>query len=74
MQNLPPDDGELVRRAGAGELGAFEEFVNRHERRTDTLACRITANEQDAEDVTQEAFLSDLDHLADFREEASFGT
>jgi RNA polymerase sigma-70 factor (ECF subfamily) len=72
MESLP--DAELVRRARGGDLGAYEELVNRHERRIYTLARRITANEQDAEDVTQEAFLSALEHLADFREEASFGT
>jgi RNA polymerase sigma-70 factor (ECF subfamily) len=31
-------------------------------------------NEQDAEDVTQQAFLSALEHLDSFREEASFKT
>jgi len=69
----PGPDVELVRRARGGDLNAFEELVNRHERRIYTLARRITANEQDAEDVTQEAFLSALEHLADFREESSFG-
>ena len=72
MESFP--DADLVRRARAGGLDAFEELVNRHERRIYTLARRITANEQDAEDVTQEAFLSALEHLAGFREEASFGT
>ena len=70
----PSQDAALVRRARSGDLDAFEELVSRHERRIYTLARRITANEQDAEDVTQEAFLSALEHLADFREEASFGT
>jgi RNA polymerase sigma-70 factor (ECF subfamily) len=70
----PNDDGGLVRRARSGDLDAFEELVSRHERRIYTLARRITGNEQDAEDVTQEAFLSALEHIAGFREEASFGT
>jgi RNA polymerase sigma-70 factor (ECF subfamily) len=70
----PNDDGGLVRRARSGDLNAFEELVSRHERRIYTLARRITANEQDAEDVTQEAFLSALEHIAGFREESSFGT
>jgi RNA polymerase sigma-70 factor (ECF subfamily) len=67
-------DVELVRRARSGDLNAFEELVGRHERRIYTLARRITGNEHDAEDVTQEAFLSALEHMAGFREEASFGT
>ena len=68
------DDAGLVRRARSGDLDAFEELVSRHERRIYTLARRITANDQDAEDVTQEAFISALEHLAEFREEACFGT
>jgi len=64
----------LVQAARTGNLDAFEELVNRHERRIYTLARRITGNEQDAEDVTQEAFLSALEHLPGFREESSFGT
>ena len=67
-------DAELVRRAKAGELPAFESLVTRHQRRLYTLARRITKNEQDAEDVTQQTFLSALENLADFRGDASFST
>jgi RNA polymerase sigma-70 factor, ECF subfamily len=70
---LPPDT-ELVRRAKAGELSAFDELVTRYERRVYSLAYRMLANQQDAEDVTQQAFLSAVKHLADFREESSFYT
>jgi RNA polymerase sigma-70 factor, ECF subfamily len=67
-------DAELVRRAKAGELPAFEELVSRYERRVYSLAYRMLRNQHDAEDVTQQAFLSALEHLADFREESSFAT
>jgi RNA polymerase sigma-70 factor (ECF subfamily) len=67
-------DAELVRRAKAGELPAFEELVSRHERRVYSLAYRMLRNPHDAEDVTQQAFVSALEHLADFREESSFYT
>lgn len=69
-----PPDAELVRRAQAGELAAFETLVNRHERHIFSLALRIVRQEQDAEDVTQTAFLSALESLAGFRGEASFAT
>lgn len=73
---LPPDltDGELVRRAKGGDAAAFEILIGRHERRVYSLARRITQQEHDAEDVTQQAFLSALENLAGFREEASFST
>jgi len=71
---LEPSDGELVRRAKAGELGAFETLTHRHEQRVYSLVLRMLRHEQDAEDVTQQTFLNALEHLAGFREEASFST
>lgn len=73
MESLPTD-AELVRRAKAGELAAFEELVTRHERPVFTLAFRLVQNTHDAEDVAQTAFLSALEHLSGFRGEASFAT
>lgn len=67
-------NGELVRRAKAGDLAAFEELVASHERPIYALAYRILQNSHDAEDVTQQAFTSAIEHLAGFREEASFAT
>lgn len=67
-------DAELVRAAKAGDLTAFEELTTRHEQRIYSLAYRILQNAQDAEDVTQQAFLSAVEHLAKFREESSFAT
>jgi RNA polymerase sigma-70 factor, ECF subfamily len=67
-------DTELLRRARAGELAAFETLVTRHEHRVYSLGMRILRHEQDAEDVTQETFLSALEHLEGFREESSFAT
>ena len=71
---MPVTDAELVRRAKAGDLPAFEELVTSHERRVYTLALRMLQNPHDAEDVTQQAFLSALENLVTFREEASFAT
>ncbi len=67
-------DIELVRRAQAGELAAFEALTNRYEQRVYSLALRMLGQKQDAEDVTQQTFLSALEHLSGFRGEASFAT
>ena len=67
-------DAELVRRAKAGDLAAFETLAISHEQRVYTLARRITGNDQDAEDVTQQTLLSVVENLSSFREEASFST
>jgi RNA polymerase sigma-70 factor (ECF subfamily) len=71
-QTIP--DAQLVALAKAGELSAFEELAHRHERALYALARRMLQNDQDAEDVTQQAFLSAVEHLAEFRGEASFKT
>ena len=73
---IPPEttDAELVRRAQAGELEAFEALTSRHEQRIYALAMRMLRQEHDAEDVTQQTFLSVLENLDGFRGEASFST
>ena len=65
-------DPELVSRAQAGELEAFETLTTRYEQRVFSLAMRMLRQEQDAEDVTQQTFLSALENLNGFRGEASF--
>ncbi len=72
--SLSPDDALLVRQARDGRLEAFEELVVRHERPIYSLALRILHNVHDAQDVTQQTFLSALEHLDSFREEARFAT
>jgi len=68
------NDVELLRRAQGGDLEAFETLVAHHERLIYTLARRITGHDHDAEDVTQQTFLSALENLHRFRGEASFAT
>lgn len=70
--NEIPDDA-LVARARAGDLDSFETLINRHERRVYSLALRMLRHEQDAQDVTQTALLSAVEHLDGFRGESSFG-
>ena len=72
--NPQPSDAELVRRTQAGELDAFEALATRYERNVYSLALRMLRQVQDAEDVTQQTFLSVLENLKGFRGEASFST
>ena len=68
------DEAELVRRAKAGELAAFDVLVTRHEGKVFSLAWRMLRNRHDAEDITQQTFLKAVEHLDTFRGEAAFGT
>ncbi len=70
----PLEEAELLRRARGGELEAFEQLVTRQERVIYNLARRITGSDEDAQDVTQETFLSALEHLPNFRGDASIAT
>lgn len=79
MSQPPPgistrDEGHLVSEAKAGNYAAFEELVNRYEKKIYRLGMNITGNREDAEDVLQDAFLKAFEHLPDFREDARFYT
>jgi RNA polymerase sigma-70 factor, ECF subfamily len=65
---------ELVRRAQIGDLAAFEMLTDLYEDRVYSLALRMLRHQEDAEDVTQQTFLSALENLAEFRWEVSFST
>lgn len=67
-------DLDLLHRAQRGQFAAFEQLVGRHQRRVFAVARRITGADHDAEDVTQQTFLSVIEHIGDFREESSFST
>jgi len=72
--NTSPSDLELFRRARDGQWEAFEELVSRFEPRVFGLVWRILQQQQDAEDATQQTFLSVMENLDKFREEASVAT
>ena len=67
-------DQELVEKAKAGELKAFEELMNKYERKVYGIAYRMTGNREDAEEVLQEAFLSVYKSLGRFKGKSSFST
>ena len=64
----------FVAAAKAGDLSAFEDLVNRYERKIFRLAQHITQNNEDAQDVTQEAFLKAFEHLGEFQGNSRFYT
>ncbi len=67
-------DDQLVERARARDLAAFEELVGRHEERLYRVAMRLLRNENDAREVLQDALLSAWQNLDGFAGRAQFGT
>ncbi|WP_028935112.1 RNA polymerase sigma factor [Pseudonocardia spinosispora] len=66
------DDATLVVRAREGDLTAFEALVARYQKRIYQLALRMTRDRADAEDVTQEVFLTAWRRLPEIQQEAAF--
>src|SRR3990172_11801713 len=67
-------DLELVEQARGGNLDAFGELVNRHERKIFRLTQHITSNREDAEDALQDSFLKAFSRLSQFHGESQFYT
>lgn len=57
LEQAAREDADLIRRTLAGEREAFEGIVRRHHRDLFRMLRRVTRNVEDAEDLTQEAFL-----------------
>ncbi len=68
------DDEDLVNRFRAGDETAFDALVDRHRRAVYRLAYRMTGRHEDADDLSQEAFLRMYTALHRFRGESSFRT
>ena len=67
-------DRDLIVRWQAGDETAFEELIRLHESRVYRLLFRMMGSKEDAEDLTQETFLSLHRHGHRFRAEAKFST
>jgi RNA polymerase sigma-70 factor, ECF subfamily len=67
-------DLDLVRRAQDGDTDAFGELVERNRRAVFRAALAVVGSPAEADDVTQDAFVTAYRKLGGFREEASFKT
>lgn len=80
LHDLPPavpvvteaDEVELVRRARARDVRAFEQLYRRHVPRIHAVCRRLAADPRRAEDLTQTAFIQAWQKLPLFRGESSF--
>jgi RNA polymerase sigma-70 factor (ECF subfamily) len=74
LEAAEPADLTLVRRDQGGDTGAFGELVERHRRSVFRAALAAVGSPTEAEDVSQEAFITAFQKLATFRGEAAFKT
>src|SRR5229473_8355370 len=74
VRAVASDDLDLVHASKNGDVAAFEQLVNRYDRRLLRISQHITHNREDSQDVVQEAFLKAFQHLSEFREDSQFST
>ncbi len=67
-------DYELTQRAACGDMSAFEELYERHNRRVYSLCLRMTQNVAEAEDLAQEVFIQLYRKVGSFRGDSQFTT
>ncbi|HSB64525.1 MAG TPA: sigma-70 family RNA polymerase sigma factor [Thermoanaerobaculia bacterium] len=71
---MEESDEAAIARVRLGDLDAFRLLVDRHGRSIHRLAYRITCSQEDAQDMTQEAFIKAYRRLDKFDSRASFAT
>src|SRR5216110_708968 len=68
------DDRALVKAAQKADMQAFEELVARHRDKIYARAFSMMRNEEEAIDLSQEAWIKGWQRLKQFQGESSFGT
>lgn len=74
VEAAPLSDHALAISAGHGDMQAFEQLYERHNRRVYSLCLRMTQNSAEAEDLAQEAFVQLFRKIGSFRGESAFTT
>jgi RNA polymerase sigma-70 factor (ECF subfamily) len=67
-------ENEIIKLVLGGDRDAYRVLVENHYQFAFRIACRITGDPDDAEEVAQEAFLRAYTQLATFRQDSSFST
>jgi len=67
-------DAQAVARSLAGETAAYDELIERYQRKAVSVSYRLLGNMDDALDVCQEAFLKGFRSLATLQEPKRFGS
>src|SRR6266498_442672 len=68
------DDKALVKASQQGDMGAFEELVARHRDKIYARAFSMMRNEEEAVDLSQEAWVKAWQRLVQFQGDSSFVT
>ena len=68
------EEALLVKHAQGGDLAAYDELIRRYQERIYATVYHMTANHEDANDLSQEAFIKAYHALKTFKGDSSFFT
>jgi RNA polymerase sigma-70 factor (ECF subfamily) len=74
VENAAAQERQLVRRAQAGEVAAYEELLAKHQQRVFAVVGGILRRREDTEDVAQQVFVKAYFSLKRFDLRSAFGT
>jgi RNA polymerase sigma-70 factor (ECF subfamily) len=74
QESQPVSDTDVVDRVRAGETGLYEILMRRYNQRLFRVIRSVVANDLEAEDVLQEAWVRAYEHLGQFEGRAGFAT
>jgi RNA polymerase sigma-70 factor (ECF subfamily) len=66
------NDNEIIERVIAGDTSAYRSLVERYRSYVFTISFRILGNKEDAEEITQDAFVKAFNGLKNFQGQAKF--
>lgn len=67
-------DNYLIKKAQAGDMGAFEQLLHKYDRHVLNIATSFRNNEDDAKDIYQEVFIRVFNGLKSFEYRSEFST
>lgn len=73
-QTTTDDDAGLVELTQKGDLGAFEQLVQKHQKKMFNIAFRIAGDHDDASEIVQDAFVAAFRNIRKFRGASRFTT
>lgn len=68
------EDNVLIAQSQQGDMMAFEQLIQKYERKIYTIAYKYMGNHEDANDLAQEAFIKAYQAIGTFRADAAFST
>ena len=72
--NVLNDDSALISRAQSGDVHAFGELIDRHQRSVYGIVSRMVVSKDEVEDLVQDIFVAAYDSIRKFRGDAKFST